>query len=206
MITVDIRIKDPKKPPALKFPERCVNCGKPKVREFPVKMNTGAQKSGQMIQLEMSVPLCAECAKKEDRIANVTWMPFFIAGLLACVVVFIPVWLISPQGTSTQTLALPYVLGATAGLIAGILVGTLVEFVLKFLFAPAYGQLLLKRPLTVVSVLNDSEDVIGLSARFTEGKKQLKLIFENDEIAFEFERLNPGLNANFAKETKSAKG
>ena len=190
MITVEIPIKDKKKPPVLKFPDRCVNCGKPKVRVLSVKLSTGAQKSGQMVQLEMNVPLCAECAKKEDRIANVTWLPFFIVGLLAGVVAFIPVWLFSPEGTSTQTLALPYVLGAAAGLIAGIIAGTLVEFILKILFAPAYGKLLLKRPLTIFAVFNDSEDVIGLSARFTEGKKSLKLIFENDEIAREFIILN----------------
>ena len=195
MITVEIPINDPKNPPMLKFSERCVNCGKPKVRVWPVKLNTGAQKRGRIVQLEMNIPLCAECAKKEDRIANITWLPFFIVGLLACVVAFIPVWLFSPEGTSTQTLAMPYILGASAGLFAGIAVGTLVEFILKILFAPVYGKLLLKRPLTIFAVFNDSEDVIGLSARFTDGKKSLKLIFENDEIAREFTSLNP-------KETK----
>jgi hypothetical protein len=190
MITVEIPIKDKKKPPVLKFPDRCVNCGKPKMRALPVKMSTGAQKSGQMIQLEMNVPLCADCSKKEDRIANVTWLPFFIVGSLACVVAFIPVWLLSPEGTSTQTLALPYVLGAAAGLVAGIVAGTLVEFVLKILLAPVYGKLLSKRPLTIVAVFNDSEDVIGLSAKFTENKRSLKLTFENDEVAKEFEELN----------------
>jgi hypothetical protein len=80
--------------------------------------------------------------------------------------------------------------GVLAGIIAGLIGGTVVEFVLKFLFAPAYGQLLLKRPLTVFSLFNDSEDVIGLSAKFTKDKKSLKLIFENDEVAKEFEGLN----------------
>lgn len=167
-----------------------MNCGKPKARELSVKLNTGAQKSGQMVQLEMNVPLCTECSRKEDRIANVTWLPFFIVGLLACVVVFIPIWLLSPEGTTTQTLALPYVLGAAAGLVAGIIAGTLVEFVLKTLFAPVYGKLLSKRPLTIVAVFNDSEDVIGLSAKLIDNKKSLQLTFENDEIAGEFEKLN----------------
>ena len=138
----------------------------------------------------MSVPLCAECAKKEDRIANLTWLPFFIVGLLACEVAFIPVWLFSPEGTSTQTLAMPYVFGATAGLVAGLVVGTLAEFILKILFAPAYGQLLLKRPLTVLAVFNDLENVIGLSVKFTDKKESLILTFENDEVAREFEKLN----------------
>jgi hypothetical protein len=190
MVTIEIPIKDKKKPPVLKFPDRCVNCGKPKMRVLPVKMSTGAQKSGQMIQLEMNVPLCADCSKKEDRIANVTWLPFFIVGLLACVAVFIPVWLLSPEGTSNQTLALPYVLGSAAGLAVGIAAGTLAEFVLKVLLAPVYGKLLSKRPLTIVSVFNDSEDVIGLSAKFTENKSSLKLTFENDEIGREFDALH----------------
>ncbi|RPI95836.1 MAG: hypothetical protein EHM40_02330 [Chloroflexi bacterium] len=194
MITVDISVKDPKKPPKLTFPDRCVNCGKPKVKTLPVKLNTGAQKRGQMIQLEMDVPVCAECTAKENRIGNLTWIPFFAAGLLACVLVFIPVWLFSPEGTTSQTLALPYVLGAAAGLIAGMIVGTLVELGLKILFAPAYGKLLLKRPLTVLAVFNDSEDLIGLSARFADARQRLKLSFENDEIARAFVALNPQEN------------
>ena len=190
MITVDIPIKDAGKPPKLIFPDRCVNCGKPTSRTMPVKLNTGAQKRGQIVQLEMDVPFCAECAAKEDRIANVTWLPFFIVGLLACVLVFIPVWLLTPEGPTPQTYEFPYVLGAFVGMIAGLVVGTLVEFVLKMLFAPVYGKLLLKRPLTIFSVFQDSEDLIGLSTRFTEKKKNLRMMFENDELAREFIALN----------------
>jgi hypothetical protein len=144
-----------------------------------------------MVQLEFGVPMCADCVAKENRIGNVTWLPFFIVGLLVCAVVFVPVWLFSPEGTMPQTYALPYVLGAFVGMIAGIAVGTLVEFGLKLLLAPAYGKLLLKRPLTVFLVLNDAENLIGLSTRFADNKKILKLTFENDEIAREFLALNP---------------
>jgi hypothetical protein len=191
MLTVDIPIKDPKKPPKLTFPDRCVNCDKPREKTLPVKLNTGAQKRGQMIQLEFDVPLCADCSAKENKIGNVTWIPFFTVGLLMCIVVFFPVWLLSPEGTTTQTLTMPYVLGATAALFSGVVVGSLVEFGLKLLFAPAYGKLLLKRPLTILSVFNDSEDLIGLSTRFADNKKVLKISFENDEIAREFVALNP---------------
>jgi hypothetical protein len=57
---------------------------------------------------------------------------------------------------------MPYILGGFAGLVAGTAVGTLVEFGLKILFAPAYGALLTKRHLTVFSVFNDSQDLIGI--------------------------------------------
>ena len=141
--------------------------------------------------MELDVPLCADCIAKENKIGNVTWMPFFIVGLLVCAIVFIPVWLLSPQGTTPQTYAFPLVLGAFVGILAGILIGTLVEFGLRMLFAPAYGSLLTKRPLFIFSVLNDSEDLIGLSVRFADQKRVLKMIFENDEISHEFIELNP---------------
>jgi hypothetical protein len=76
-------------------------------------------------------------------------------------------------------------------MIAGILIGTFVEALLKIIFAPFYGRLLTKRPLTVVSVFNDSEDLIGLSIRFLNQKKTVKWIFENDELAREFMILSP---------------
>lgn len=190
MITVELPIKDPKKPPKLVFPDRCVNCGKPKARTWSVKLETGAQKRGQVVQLEMDVPLCAECTAKENKIANVTWMPFFIAGLLTCALVFIPVLLIAPEGTTAQTLSMPYILGAAAGLLVGTVVGTLVEFGMKLLFAPAYGKLLRKRPLSIFSIFNNSESLIGFSTQFAVGKKNLQLSFENDEIAREFRALN----------------
>lgn len=194
MLTVDIPIRDPRKPPKLTFPDGCVNCGKPKARTWSIKLNTGAQKRGQMMQVELDVPLCADCVTKENRIGNVTWIPFFFVGLLACVVVFVPVWLISPEGPSLQTAELPYVLGAAAGLLAGIIIGTLVEFGLKLLLAPVYGKLLLHRPLTIFSVLSDSENLIGISTRFAENKKILKLTFENDDIGREFVTMNPQEN------------
>ena len=109
-------------------------------------------------------------------------------------IVLIPGWLLFPEGSTPQTHAFPYVLGAFVGMIAGILVGTLVEFVLKMLMAPAYGRMLLKRPLTVFSVLKDSEDLIGFSTRFIKDKKIISLMFENDEFAREFIALNPQEN------------
>ena len=191
MLTVEIPIPDKKKPPVLKFPERCVNCGKPKQVVMPMKLNMGVQKRGQGVLMDFPVPLCAECDKKERRITNVTLLPFLIAGLLVCVLVFIPVWLLTPDGETIQTMGFAPAMGALVGIIAGLIGGSVVEFVLKLVFAPVYGQLLLKRPLTVFSMFNDSEDVIGLSAKFTDQKKSLKLTFENDEIASEFEKINP---------------
>jgi len=194
-MTVEVPIKDPRKPPKLIFPDHCVHCGKPGKKSWTVKLSTGTQtKSGRMSVLEMNIPLCAECTAMENKIGNVTWIPFFLAGLLTCVIVFIPVWLVTPEGTTSQTYAFPYVLGAFVGMIAGILAGTLVEFVLKMIMAPAYGKLLLKRPLTVFSVFHDSEDLVGLSLRFGDHKKNLKVIFENDELAREFIALNPQEN------------
>jgi len=141
--------------------------------------------------MDFPVPLCAECERKERRITNVTLLPFLTSGLIFGVIAFIPAWLFAPQGTTPQTIGFDLVVGGLAGIIVGLIGGTAVEFGIKMLFTPVYGQLLLKRPLTVFSLFNDSEEVIGLSAKFTDKKKSLKVTFENDEVAREFQELNP---------------
>lgn len=190
MITVEAPIKDAKNPPKIIFPDRCVNCGKPKHVVMPMKLIMGVEKRGRGVLMNFPVPLCAECEKKEQRITYVTLVPFLIAGLIVGVIAFIPAMLIAPEGTSQQTLGFPFVFGGLVGMIVGAIGGTVFEFVLKLLLAPVYGQLLLKRPLTILGFFNDSENVIGLSARFTEEKKSLRIMFENDDVAREFERLN----------------
>lgn len=190
MITIEIPIADKKNPPVLKFGERCVNCGKPRQTVMPLKLNMGVQKRGQGVMMDFPVPLCAECERKERRITNVTLVPFTLGGLLLCGLAFIPAWLFAPQGNTPQTLNFDVTVGALVGILVGLVGGTALEFGLKLLFAPVYGRLLLKRPLTALSLFNDSEDVIGLSVQFTEGKRSLKLTFEQDEIGKEFEQLN----------------
>jgi hypothetical protein len=190
MITVEIPIKDKKKPPVLIFPDRCVNCGKPKYKTLPLKLQMGVKNRGKDVMMDFPPPLCEECDKKEARIFNVTLLPFLIAGLIVFVIVFIPVWLIVPDGDTPQTLAFAPTVAAFVGLIAGIIGGSVVEFVLKFLFSAYFGKSLMNRPLTVMGLLKDSDGVIGLSAKFTENKRSLVLSFENDEIGKEFEGLN----------------
>jgi hypothetical protein len=190
MNTVEVPIKDPKNPPVLKFPDRCVHCGKPKQEVMLLKLAMGVEKRGRGVLMDLPVPLCTDCRRKESRVTNVTLVPFVVAGSIVGAVAFVPALLISPEGPTPDTAGFPFVFGGFIGLIAGTIGGTFVEFLLKFLFAPAYGQLLLKRPLTVLSFFNDSENVIGLSTRFTDKRKSLKLIFENDEIGHEFGKLN----------------
>lgn len=190
-IEMIVQIKDNKNPPVLKFPARCVNCGKQQETTMQISLNMGVQKRSQQVMMKNIVPLCNACAEKERSVTKVTLIPFFMAGFIVFILVFIPVWLITPDGTSSQTLGFSIVVGAFSGMIAGLIGGTLVEFILKFFFTPVYGQLLLKRPLTVFSVFDDSEDVVGLSFRFGEQKKSLKLLFENEDIAREFISLNP---------------
>lgn len=190
MHTVEVPIKDAKNPPKINFPDRCVNCGKPKHVVMPMKLNMGVEKRGRGVLMDFPVPLCAECEKKEQRVTMVTLVPFLIAGLIVGVIAFIPAMLLAPEGTTPQTYGFPFVFGGLVGMVVGAIGGTIVEFVLKLLLAPVYGQLLLKRPLTILSFFNDSENVIGLSARFTEKKKSLKLTFENDDIGKEFKQIN----------------
>lgn len=191
MVSIDIPIKDQKNPPALKFPDQCVNCRKAKETVMGITLQMGAQKRGQPVLMKLDVPMCNVCADKERGIAKVTLVPFLIAGVLIGLVVFIPVVLIAPDGTSSQTLSMPWVIGGTAGLIAGVIGGSLVEFLVKILAAPFYGKLVMRRPLTVFALLTERDQLLGLSAKFSRETGIVHLMFENDDIAREFKKLNP---------------
>ena len=187
---VDIPIHDLKQPPVLIFPEHCLNCNRLKETTMGITLNMGVQKHGQTVTMHMTVPMCNICAEKERGIAKVTLMPFMMAGFVIGVIVFIPVVLISPEGTTVQTVGFPLVLGGFAGLIAGILGGSVVEFFVKILATPYYGKLLIRRPLTILGFLIESDQLIGLSARFLRDNQIVQLEFENEEIAREFLQLN----------------
>jgi hypothetical protein len=157
---------------------------------MPLQLNMGVEHRGQAVLMDLSVPVCRECDKKEQNITKVTLVPFVIMGLVVFMFVFIPVWLVTPAGTSAQTLDAPWIMGSVAGMIAGLIGGTLAEVVIRLAATPIYGKLLLKRPLTILGLFNDSEDVMGLAARFGKDKKSISLIFENDDVAQDFKRLN----------------
>jgi hypothetical protein len=188
---INIPIHDLKKPPIFKFPERCVYCGKPKTEMLGITLNMGVQYHNQPVTLQLSVPMCKACADKERSVAKVTLIPFLVAGLIIGVIVFVPVMLIAPEGTTPQTLGFPFVLGGFAGLVVGIIGGTVVEFVVKMLAVPFYGKLVARRPLTIFGLFADTDELIGISARFLREKKLVHLEFENEEIAREFIQLNP---------------
>jgi hypothetical protein len=192
MKTTEIKFTDLRKPPSLKFPRGCVNCGREARNTLAVRLPTGAQARGREVQVELDVPLCASCRTLEDRIGNVTWIPFALAGLLIGLAVFVPVLLVAPQGDSIQTMDMPWVLAGSAALGAGVAGGTLVEFVLRLAFKPVFGSSLTRRPLTVLEVLNDSQHLVGFSARLNRAEKRLVVTIENDRVAGEFVSMNRG--------------
>jgi hypothetical protein len=188
-----IPIPDLKNPPTLQFPNRCVNCGKPKQEILGLSFDMGVQKKSQQVVMEISVPMCKICAEKERSIAKVTLIPFLISGFIFGVITFIPVLLIAPEGTTAQTLSLPFVLAGSLALFVGIIFGTIIEAVIKTLAIPVYGKLVTKRPLTILSFLSETDTLVGISAKFIKDKKQIQLQFENEEIAKEFKGLNNSL-------------
>ncbi|GAB4459025.1 MAG: hypothetical protein OHK0041_23670 [Anaerolineales bacterium] len=195
MFSVDIPIPDPQKPPAIQFPPRCVHCGKqPPAESLPLKMPMGVEKRGRQVTLDLKVPLCAEGAKLERGIAKVTLVPFLLGGLLTGLPAFVIVWLLTPENflrsTTRAAVFADLVLGAFAGLMAGLVGGILIETAFKLLFAPLYGKMLIKRPLTMIEIFSDMENVVGFSAALAKDKKRLQLAFENEDVGREFQRLN----------------
>ncbi len=194
MLTLTLPISDPKKPPAVKFPPRCVHCGQPPAEFLPLQIPMGVQKRSGAVMLKLNVPMCVEGAKLERGIARVTLVPFLLGGLLTGLPAFVLVWLLTPENfvssTSRAAVFADLILGAFAGLVVGLFGGTLVEMASKLLFTPVYGKLLVKRPLTVLEILSDIENVLGFSAALSQDKKQLTLTFERENVGREFQQLN----------------
>lgn len=187
---IQIQVSDLKKPPELKFPDRCVNCGAPKAELLGLTLNMGVQYRNQPVMLQMKVPMCKACADKERSIAKVTLIPFLIVGFIFGAIAFVPAMLLSPEGTTPQTLNFPFVFGGFVGLIVGMFVGTLAEMIVKTLAVPFYGRLVTRRPLTLVSFFSETDELIGVSAKLLREKKLVQIEFENEEIAREFAKLN----------------
>jgi len=190
MNIIEIPVKDPKNPPNIEFPKRCVSCGLAKETTLGLSLDMGVQKRDTAVVMKMTVPMCNSCAEKERRVAMVTLVPFLIAGFLVGIVVFVPVTLIAPEGTTPQTLSFPYVLGGFVGLIAGIIGGTVVEFIVKILAAPFFGKLMIYRPLTILGFLSNTDELVGVSAKYIKGEKIARFVIENDAVAREFVKLN----------------
>jgi hypothetical protein len=186
-----VAIKDPKNPPALKFPARCLRCGGPQETTMKIAFNMGVEKRSRVVLMDLQVPLCNDHAAQERRIASVTLVPFLIGGVIFGAIAFVPAWLLSPEGTTPDTAAFPFVFGGTAALIVGIIAGTVVEFITRLLVIPSYGSMLKKRPLTIFEFFADSEHLPGLAAKLARDKKSLRLEFESEEFAREFAQMNP---------------
>lgn len=150
----------------------------------------GVQKKNQPVEMSLKIPMCKTCADKERGIAKVTLIPFLIGGFVIGVFIFVPVTLVAPEGTTPQTLNLPFVLGGFAGLIAGILGGSAVEMVVKALAVPFYGRLVTRRPLTALGFFSNTDQLIGIAAKYLRAKNLVQLEIENEELAREFAQIN----------------
>ncbi|MBL8100761.1 MAG: hypothetical protein JNK81_16385 [Anaerolineales bacterium] len=187
---ISIPISDLKNPPLLQLPNRCVNCSKPKEEILSLSFDMGVQKKNQQVVMKISVPMCKTCADKERSIAKVTLIPFLIGGAIFGAIVFLPTLLIAPEGTTPQTLNFPFVFAGFIALIVGIIFGTIIEAIVKTIAIPVYGKLVTKRPLTIFSFFSNTDDLIGISAKFIPKEKLVLLEFENEDIASEFIKIN----------------
>lgn len=196
--TLTVPIKSPRQLPRLVFPERCLNCGKPKAgtRAIHFDVSKAEKKS---VMLEFEPPLCKDCIELENRLEWFSLLPFTISALLSALVGFLvlffiilpllPIWDIFGISDRQGGMVL-FVLSAAGALLSAVVGGTVVEFVLKLLAAPYFGKLITSRPPTILALGRDQHDIVGLRAQLTPDKSTLTLTFELEEMAKEFAALN----------------
>lgn len=196
--TLTVPTPNPKKPPKVIFAETCLHCGKPKAGTRRL-LFTLAETSKKSFDLKLEPPLCADCIKLENRLEWFSLLPFTIVVFLLGALTFLLLWLVVLPNLALwdflgmdwrETRQAVFVLAGAGALLGGIGGATVVEVILRVVTKPYFGDLLTSRPLTLVSVLRDFQDVPGLRAQVTSDKKTLTLTFEHEERAREFAMLN----------------
>lgn len=196
--TLTVPIPNPKKPPKVIFPETCLHCGKPRTGTRGMTF-TLAETSKKSFDLELEPPLCSDCITLENRLEWFSLLPFTIVVFLLGALTFAVLWFfVLPNLALWNFLGMDwretgqavFLLAGAGALLGGVIGATLVEVILRILTKPYFGDLLTRRPLTLVSLLRDFQDVPGLRAQVTSDKKTLTLTFEHEERAKEFALLN----------------
>lgn len=196
--TLTVPIPNPKKPPKVIFPETCLHCGKPRTGTRGMTF-TLAETSKKSFDLELEPPLCSDCITLENRLEWFSLLPFTIVVFLLGALTFVVLWFfVLPSLALWNFLGMDwretgqavFLLAGAGALLGGVIGATLVEVILRILTKPYFGDLLTRRPLTLVSLLRDFQDVPGLRAQVTSDKKTLTLTFEHEERAKEFALLN----------------
>lgn len=196
--TLTVPIPNPKKPPKVIFPETCLHCGKPRTGTRGMTF-TLAETSKKSFDFELEPPLCSDCITLENRLEWFSLLPFTIVVFLLGALTFAVLWFfVLPNLALWNFLGMDwretgqavFLLAGAGALLGGVIGATLVEVILRILTKPYFGDLLTRRPLTLVSLLRDFQDVPGLRAQVTSDKKTLTLTFEHEERAKEFALLN----------------
>lgn len=199
MQTLTIPIKSPKELPKLVFPQTCLNCGQPKAGTRGISLDVSPSSSKRSIFLELEPPLCTACIALENRLEWFSLLTFTISAFVLGGLTFLVLFLFLPVSdlwdwlgieTFRRSWLASTTLAGAGALLVAVVGGTVTELVVKTLASTWYGRLLAARPLTIFSLLSESQDVVGLRAQLTPDKKALVLTFEQDAIAAEFVVLN----------------
>jgi hypothetical protein len=181
----------------LVFPPRCVCCGNNKEAESTLGLTRLVKRGSrqQEVSLKYQIPHCASCARSTKAVFLAGCIPFVLGLLVVGIGVFLLVsfgamlWGVDEVGKPNNANSL--VLGAAAGLFTGLVGGFLFEVIARVLLLPIMGQGLLAAPLLAFQFLNDADYVAGLKGRLESDGSIIHLTFLNDDLAREFQNLNP---------------
>lgn len=182
------------------FPDRCVNCSKPKEAETVVKVSRLIQEKRSQVNRSASlqVPLCFRCKRTDQRIFLFS-LGMFVLGLVgagvACFLLLrvgdTRLGIMSSLGANTNTnpgagiLIILYI-----SFIVGVGGGFLLEAILKALLIPFVGKALYNAPIMAIQLLGDVQYTVGLQARLSKDAESIQLRFYNDNVARDFGALN----------------
>ncbi len=181
------------------FPDRCVGCGGPHQTASALAVSGAAPAAGgtrRRVARRFQVPHCDRCARSTKVVFLAQFLPFalgfLIAGGIGLAGGLYGSHVLGVDVAQTRLGDGPFslVLAGAAGLLAGIAGGFVFELAGRLVLLPYYGAALWRAPLLVPSLFTDADYVAGLTARPNADVSEVAFVFQREDVAQEFARLN----------------
>lgn len=184
-------------PDQIRFPDRCICCGKLRQADSTMIVSRLVMREGQQeaVLLRYTIPHCEKCHRSTKAIFLAGFLPFLagfvLLGGAAFVVMTFYANALGIDQNSIPGSSNSLILGAGAGLAVGFVSGFLCEVMARILLLPFLGRGLWQAPLMITQFIHDADYMAGLSGKLDSTALNLQLTFTNDVLAHEFAALNP---------------
>ncbi len=184
--------------PAITFDGHCVCCGERTAEVFHLRISADSSGSSRHARhtAMISMPLCARCARNDERNGLLTYGTFLGVGVLSGIAIFALTFSSSAFFSDVLgadrffSVKYGWLVATACALVGGLIVGTVAEAIARLFVSPFLGAAFRFEPLIGVQLLSPMYFKAGVSYGLSSTGDTLHLKFANDAAAAAFSRAN----------------